>query len=227
MKKTLLIAVAAAMLVALFAACPSAPAPAPTAAPAPAVKAPPFDIIQHKGTTLGIAMPPDWVPAAVEGARAVQKLPEYENDYVVVVDLTGESLEGVQLAADRMNAMTAFSSQVSTRVKDKFAGAQVGDKDKVETYFERVVKTLSETEFSGYTKASDWWVQIRWYSDDAKTQVQKDEYRYLFLFTIPREQLDLQIQKVLDGEGEIEPPKTEDEKKARERVAEALFEDGF
>ena len=125
-----------------------------------------------------------------------------------------------------MNAAAAFSNQVSLRVKEKFAGAQVGDKDKVESYFERVVKTLSETEFSGYTKASDWWVQLRWLADDGKTAL-KDEYRYLFLFTIPREMLDMQIKKVIDGTAELDPPKTEDEKKARERVAEALFEDGF
>ena len=38
---------------------------------------------------------------------------------------------------------------VSTRVMNKFAGAQVGDKDMVETYMEEVAKVLALAEYSG------------------------------------------------------------------------------
>jgi len=201
--------------------CPSAP-PAPP--PAPAVVVPPFEILQHKGTTLGVAMPPAWIEASLQGPKAVEALPGYEGKFVVVVDVTGKDLEGTSLAAQRLNADTEIARFLSIRVKDTFAGAQVGDKDKIETYMERVVKSVSEIQFSGFQKAADWWVQIRWYKPDGKKTWDRDEFRVLQLYTVDKTVLEEQLRKILDGV-EADEPKTPEKERAIEAVQNAFYED--
>jgi len=70
MKRILVIAASLATL--LFAAsCASAPPKAPEIV----TNTPPYDILQHAGTTLGVTQLPPWVTVALQGAKAVEKLP--------------------------------------------------------------------------------------------------------------------------------------------------------
>lgn len=223
MKKLLFAIVLIASVVAL-AGCVQTK-PAPEQAPAPMTSMTPFDILQHKGTVLGVNTPPNWVVAAMEGPKAVEKLPDYKDKYVVVVDVTGKDLEGTRLAAQRLNADTEIARFLSIRVKDAFAGAQVGDKDKIETYMERVVKSVSETRFSGFRLESDWWVQIRWYKPDGKKTFDRDEFRVMQLYTIEKDLLMEQLRKILDSENANEP-KTPEKERAIQAVQSA-FADGF
>lgn len=200
-------------------------ASSPTPPPAPAMAVPPFEILQHKGTTLGVAMPPAWIEASLLGPQEVEKLPGYAGKFVVTVDVTGTSLEGTQLAAQRLNADTEIARYLSIRVKDTFAGAQVGDKDMLETYMERVVKSVSEARFSGFQRAADWWVQIRWYKPDNKKTWDRDEFRVLQLYTVDKAVLNEQLRKFLDGEAAVEP-KTPEKERAIQAVQNAFYE-GF
>jgi len=219
-KKVIAILVILAALVAIVgcASKPAEPTPPPTMAK--------FEILQHKGTTLGVAMPPPWVEAAINGPKVVEKLPDYKDMFVVVVDQTGKDLDGTQLAASRLNADTEIARYLSLRVKDTFAGAQVGDKDKIENYMERCVKSVSDASFSGFQKAADWWVQIRWYKPDPSKKIfDHDEYRVLQLYTINKDSLEAQLQKILSGNAANEP-KTPEKQKAMDLVQQSFF-DGF
>jgi len=219
-KKTIAIAAIVLALVAVV-GCASKP---PTKAPAPVTTAK-FEILQHKGTTLGVMNPPDWVQAAVNGPKDVERLADYKDQYVVIVDVTGKSLDGVQLAAANLNATTEVSRYLSLRVKDTFAGAQVGDKDKIETYMERAVKSVSDATFSGFSKAADWWVQLRWYKPDNTKTFDHDEYRYLALYTIDKAVLKQQLDKILSGAAAAEPM-TPEKQKAIDLVQQSFY-DGF
>jgi predicted small lipoprotein YifL len=213
-----------AVLAALLAVtgCASKPATPP---PAPEVKVPPYEVLQHKGTTLGVTMPPPWIEASLQGPKTVEKLPDFTGKFVVVVDVTGKDLEGTSLAAQRLNADTEIARYLSLRVKDTFAGAQVGDKDKIETYMERCVKSVSEIKFSGFQKAADWWVQIRWYKPDGKKTWDRDEFRVLQLYTVDKTILQTQLDKILTGE-EANEPKTPEKQRAMDMVQQSFF-DGF
>ena len=211
-----------AVVLALFAVigCASKPPTAP-----PPVTLAKFEILQHKGTTLGVAMPPAWVEAAINGPKAVEKLADYKDMFVVVVDVTGQNLDGVNLAASRLNADTEISRYLSIRVKDTFAGAQVGDKDKIETYMERCVKSVSDARVSGFRKATDWWVQLRWDKPDNAKAFDRDEFRLLQLYTVDKNTLEAQLQKILKGEAANEP-KTPEKQRAMDLVQQSFF-DGF
>jgi hypothetical protein len=217
-KNTIIIGALLALLV--LAGCATPPPP-----PAPLPSVAKFEILQHKGTTVGVLAPPAWVEAAINGAKAVEKLPEYKNSFVVVVDVSGGSLEGIQNVASRLNADTEISRYLSLRVKDTFAGAQVGDKDKIETYMERCVKSVSEARFSGITKATDWWVQLRWYKPDNPRAWDHDEFRLLQLYTVDKAVLEEQLRAILAGAAADEP-KTPEKQRAMDLVQQSFF-DGF
>ena len=201
--------------------CASKPAtPTPTATPT--VKAFPPQILEHKGTAFGRDYP-KWMDAALDGPKAVEKLADFANKYIVVVQEEGQDLSGAQLAASRLNAQTTISALVSTRVKDTFAGAQVGDKDKIETYMERAVKSVSEATFTGFAMESDWWAKLQTFTADGKAD--KQVYRVIQVWGIDKDILKKQIEKQLNGAAAAEP-KTPEKQRAMDLVQQSFF-DGF
>ena len=222
MKKILSILV---VFLALFAVvgCASKPA-APAAAPAaaPQVKVYPPQILEHKGTAYGNPQP-KWLEAALDGPKALEKNPDYANMYMVVVESEGQDLTGAQLVASRMDAQTRIAQLISTRVKDTFAGAQVGDKDKIETYIERCVKSASEAKFTGFTELGNTWSKLQTFTSDGKPD--KQVYRVIQIWGIDKNMLQQQIDKVLKGQAAAEP-KTPEKQKAMDLVQQSFFE-GF
>ncbi len=223
MKKALAILVA---LVVLFAAvgCASKPA-TPTGGvtpPAATVKAYPPQILEHKGTSFGRDYP-KWMDAALDGPKAVEKLPDFANKYIVVVQEDGQDLTGVQLAASRLNAQTTIAQLISTRIKDTFAGAQVGDKDKIETYMERCVKSASEARFTGFAMEGEWWAKLQTFTPEGKPD--KQVYRVIQVWGIDKDLLKKQIDAILKSEAAAEP-KTEQKQRAMDMVQQSFYE-GF
>jgi len=217
------------MTVVALAGCGSSAKSKPTAEkqnvqpPAPTVKTYPPQIIEHKGTAFGRDYP-KWMDAALDGPKAVEKLPDFANKYIVVVQEDGADLTGANLAASRLNAQTTVAALISTRVKDTFAGAQVGDKDKIETYMERAVKSVSDATFSGFAMESDWWVKLQSFTSDGKPD--KQFYRVIQIWGIDKDTLQKQIQAVLKNEADKEPAKTPEKQRAMDLVQQSFF-DGF
>jgi hypothetical protein len=121
-------------------------------------------------------------------------------------------------------AATEVARMVQTRVMNKFAGAQVGDKDMVETYMEEVAKILAVAEYAGARKKDDFWIYRQYYDDNGKPD--EKSYTYYMLYTVPKEQIDAAIDRALDAQSQQQKPKTEEEQAARERVKE-LFSEGL
>jgi len=222
-KKIIAALVVVALVLAAFVGCASKPEPAkPFSPPAATVKAYPPQILMHKGTAFAINYP-NWMEPALQGPKYVEKMADFANKYIVVVEQDGQDLTGTQLAAERLNAQTTISALISTRVKDTFAGAQVGDKDKIETYMERCVKSVSEATFSGFTKESDWWAQLQTFTPDGKPD--KQIYRVIAIYGIDKDLLKKQIDNMLK-EAAKEEPKTPEKQRAMDLVQQSFF-DGF
>lgn len=170
-----------------------------------------FRVIRHANSTLGGDIP-DWV---TRDTGALEMDPDFEGMYVFKFMESGESLEGVRTVANNMSAPSEISRLINTRVEQKFAGAQVGDQDFVETYFENVVRTLSQAQISGFRKYGDFWVQLE-YNDGTR------EYEYYTLYVIEEERVDNLIESAISGA----EPDTEEEQTAQERVRE-IFADGI
>jgi hypothetical protein len=178
------------------------------------------DTLDHKNYAFGREVP-EWV--MLEQGE-IEDLPKYQDVYVFKFEESGASLDGVRMWARQFTANSALAQQVQNRVQVKVAGASVGDKNETGGYIEMAVKSLSDATFSNYKEAENYWLKRRHYKQDGS--VDKEDYTYYSLYTIPRKTLDGLIAKAL-GEAEAqEKPKTENEKAARERVK-ALLEEGL
>lgn len=224
MKKSLSALMVALAIIAI-ASCASQPAPSSGPQISETVLTP--DILEHKGTALS-ANVPAWVMAYVEnGPSGIEKLPEYKGKYVIVLDTEGQSKQGTLAAMDNMDAPVQIARYLSTRVQQKFAGAQVGDRDELQEYFENVVKTVSEAKFSGFMGGPDWWVYLQYYKPGAKSKSEVDRraYRVIKIYTIDQSVLQTQLDKYLK-DAATATAKTPEKQRAVDAVQSAFYE-GF
>ncbi len=212
MKRNYYGAIAALIAGVVLAGCASGP----ETNPAEIVDEPGFRIIEHKNSTLGGDIP-DWTTLD-EGALEADS--RFEGQFVFRFEETGGNLQGVKAIADNMRAPSELARLISTRVEQVFAGAEVGDQDFVETYFENVVKTVSETEVNGFRKYGDFWVLKEYQNQDGSAGDR--EYAYYTLYTIDESIVDELVGRAIEG---LEP-ETEEEVSARDRVRQVL-EDEF
>ena len=171
-------------------------------------------VIDHKNKALGGDVP-GWVFASPMDLEEEDK---FADSYVFKVEEDGGSLDGLKAWASGFSVPTEIARFVSTRVKNKFAGAQVGDKDMIETYMENVTKSLAEAQFSGARRRDDYWVK--------KQEGEDKFYTYIMLVTVPKAMIDDAIDRALQDEGAKAQPKTEEEKTARARTRE-IFSEGL
>jgi hypothetical protein len=159
---------------------------------------------------------PEWV--FLEGSE-IEKQGTYKDAYIFKFVQMGQDVDGLRLWVRGFSASSEIARMVSTRVQDTFVGAAAGDKDKLETYLEEVVKSVSAAQYSGAVKASEYWWQIQKATVDGNlSQV----YEYHLLFTVPRAQIDAAIKRALaEADGKAKP-KSEDEQTARDRVKAAM-----
>ena len=198
----------AALAVVLVAGCKS-----PPTSPAE-FEEPTFTIIEYKNMALGAEIP-DWVTKDVGELED-----DFEGEYIFRFEQTGRDLTGVKNIADNMNAPAEVARLVSTQVEQVFAGAQVGDDNFVESYFENVVRTVAEAEINGLRKYGDFWVLKQYY--DERGQATEREYEYYTMYRISQTQVDDLIERAITGLD----TRTEEEQTARERVRQILA-DGF
>jgi hypothetical protein len=166
-------------------------------------------VIDHKNKALGGAAP-DWVFATVEQLDA-----KYKDSYVFRVEAEGKDKDGAMMFLEGMQAPQEIARQVSLRVQNKFVGAQVGDKDKVETYMENVTKTLAQATITGLRMVDNYWVKLQ--------EGKKDPYyRAMALYVVAKEEIDGAIARALDAESQKTKPASEEEKVAREKVTEVF-----
>ena len=170
-------------------------------------------IVDHKTKDFGGNVP-RWV---TKTPMQLQTEDMYKDYFIFIEDQLGKDLDGIKIWATNFSINSNITRMVANRVESRFAGAAVGDKDMVETYMENVVKSVSAATFSRVVIEDEFWI---------KKQSKKSgevEFRYLFLVTVPRAEIDEAIRRIFSDADNANKPKTEEEKVARERVRE-IFE---
>ncbi|WP_314847866.1 hypothetical protein [Treponema lecithinolyticum] len=157
------------------------------------------EVLEHKGSALGIDELPVWVQTYIQkGITGLEKLNDYKNVYCFVAETTASNVDAGQAWVNGFNMPQTIARTVSTRVDALFSGASSGGTDgSYATYFENVVKTASNIEYSGARKINNWWVLLRRYEPNSKTKY-ADEYRVYVFYTIDRDSLDRQVLSVID-----------------------------
>jgi len=183
-------------------------------------------LLEDKGTAYGVKTP-RWVETAIiGGAKDVEKMSDYKDFVVFIAQFEAQNLQSAQLLAERMQAQTELASYLSTRVKDAFKGANVADADSKNfgVYGERFVASVSEAQYSGFRKDTDWWVKVQTFN--AENKPDKQVYRVIQLWTISKEMLQKQFDMMLKQVEASEPP-TPETKRAMDLVQNTVAKDFF
>ncbi|AEE16207.1 hypothetical protein [Treponema brennaborense] len=185
------------------------------------------EVVEHKGTALGITQLPIWVETYITtGILGLEKLPDYTGSYCFVGEQIGTNLNAVQTWASSFNVSREIATTVSSRVDALFTGAASGSPEgKYGTYFENVVKAAANANFSGARKINDWWVLVRRYDTDVKKKF-TDEYRVYVLYTIEKDVLDQQVMSMIDKVAS-DSSVTDEQKSAINNVKKIMESEGF
>lgn len=167
----------------------------------------------------GARQTPDWVflePNEMEGNG------QYTDVYLFKFVQQGKDIDGLRVWVNGFSAASEISRMVSTRVQDKFVGAAAGDKDKLETYMEDTVKSVSDAQYSGARKVADYWWEIQKANADGTID---QVYEYYLLYAVPKTQIDQAISRALSTADQTQPA-SQDEQTARDRVK-AVMQQGL
>ena len=186
------------------------------------------EVLEHKGTALGINELPVWVETYVStGVTGLEKLSDYQGSYCFVGEETGTNLDAVQTWAATFDVSREIAAAVASRVESLFTGAASGSPDgDYGTYFENIVKASSNANYSGARKINDWWILIRRYDPDAKKRY-TDEYRVFVLYTIEKDILDDQILNMIDKVASETVGTTDAQQTAINNVKTIMKNEGF
>lgn len=184
-------------------------------------------VLEHKGTALAINELPIWVETYIQkGIPALEKMPDFTEDYCFVAEESGSNLNAVQAWVEGFNMPQLIARNISTRVEATFSGAASGSTDGAYgTYFEDVVKACSDITYSGARKQNDWWVLVRRF-DEKTSKKYVDEYRSYILYTIEKDLLDIQVLDVIEDTAKASDL-TEDQNAAVNKVKQLVQSEGL
>ena len=214
MKRIITAALTLAIVAFVFVACPSTPK-----IDKPAVskenKVVVIDDIYHNTRPT-----PEWIFLE---PKEIERQGTYRDSYIFKFVNQGQDVDGLRIWTRGFSASSELARMVSTRVQDTFVGAAAGDKDKLETYLEEVVKSISAAQYSGAERSGEYWWQIQKADVSGNlTQV----YEYYLLYTVPKAQIDQAIKRAIaEADGKAKPVSA-DELTARDRVK-AVMEGGL
>lgn len=173
------------------------------------------ELINHQNRDLDGKVPA-WV--TMDQGR-IEDLPEFK-DYVVFKESqTGRDLNALKIWTEDFAVASQISRLISNRIQTKFAGAMVGTVDGADGYFEKIVKSLSEANVAGWRREATYWVLRRYKSTDGS--VAREEYEYFVLIKVPVTEINKAVARAFDAN----PPKSENEIRARDKVKEIMDSD--
>jgi hypothetical protein len=110
-----------------------------------------IELIEHKGSALGINQLPVWVQVYVEkGIPGLEALADFDGQYCFVGEQSGANLNALTTWVSNYNVARDVASSVSNSVNAKFVGSETGSPQaNYGSYFETVVTTTSNATYSG------------------------------------------------------------------------------
>ncbi len=209
MKRTLILAVLAVVMIVSVIGCASGPDRLPTR----------VEERDNKGNAIGVPTP-EWIKLYVgSGISALQAQPQYKDMYCIVGEETGVNLQFVLAWADNFSAQQRIGAMLRTNIVsayqakvDAAASSSGGANTAVEAsgsynqQIDNVINAVVNVAYSGAQRENDWWVLRRTYDPDQEG-VYNDAYTAYVLYTIPKSQLDQQIssalQRAVDSDSEL------------------------
>jgi hypothetical protein len=153
------------------------------------------ELIEHKGTSLGIIEVPQWLVVSTNGTAAqVEALPEFKDQYVYIPTEHGPALQPLTTWLGQFNVPQAFGAMILTRVASVFKaneGKLPGDPDSQRKYH-NAINTLVSVSYSGAQKQGDWFTHER-LTERGRGKESYERYTVYAIYSIPKKQLNQQI----------------------------------
>ena len=149
-------------------------------------------VIDWQGSEFGKDIP-EWVEYVSENDYArLSQLPEMEDKIPFAVTGTGQDRDLLKIWVNTNDAQAELSKLIKTNVTTSAHAALSGNKDApgVKKLTESITTIFSNTQFSGFSKARDFWTKVQ--IPEGGT-----EYRYYILYSIEKENLSYQIDVAL------------------------------
>lgn len=160
----------------------------------------PTEIIEHKGTTWGVAQP-EWVSLVLSTPNQKQLQKSLGiNKHVWVVTKSGSDLDFIRTWADQVEARAEIGSSIRQGIADFVGARMTGDKSDVDETIERYSARASAINVSGLNKETDWWVKGISKSD--KKNELEPKYTYIVVFSIDEDFYSKQIKKAFADEND-------------------------
>jgi hypothetical protein len=166
----------------------------------------PVKIIDHQYR--GLKDVPDWVTM---DQGNIEKMADFKDYFVFKEFVQGKDLNAVKQWAQNFIVDDQISRLVSNRVQSKFAGAMVGTVDGADTYFEKIVKSMTDAKISGTRRHGEYWIQRRYTNPDGSN---KDVFEYYILIKVPEGEVKKAVARAFD----TNPPQSANEKRASDSV---------
>jgi hypothetical protein len=184
-----------------------------------------WEVLDHKTKATGQDVP-EWVTRFIsDGLPGVEEMSDYQDKYVFIGEDTGTNLNALRQWTTGFTVAQDFSRLVSIRVQARLTGAAAGSPDDVfGRYFENLVRTTSDTVYSGARKESDFWLFKRYFQADGTT-VDREVFDFYILVTIDKELLQGQINDILNRV-QMDVASTKGQTSAIDRIKQTFYE-GF
>jgi hypothetical protein len=151
----------------------------------------PAKAIEHKESATGGKIPA-WVLMEPE---QISQLPEHLGSLVFIYQKDAEDLESLLAWARGFPAALEVAGAVTDRMTARYTQGVYARKDLVAEYVAGAAKIVSAAEYAGMLRRGDFWLHLQMYDDKGKPA--QRVYRYLLVYTVPRQQVAAAIQRAL------------------------------
>jgi hypothetical protein len=159
-----------------------------------------------------------------QGIPGLEAMAGYEDRYLFVEVNSGTNLKALEQWRSGFSVSQDFAQMVSSRVRSRLIDA-AGNPDRIYgRYFEGLIKTISDSNYSGVRRETDFWLFKRYFAEDGET-IDREVYEYYILVSINKSILEEQIDLIL-RQVQIQTDSTREQTAAIERLRENFYE-GF
>jgi hypothetical protein len=158
-----------------------------------------------------------------DGARAVEVLPPYRNQYVFVKEVSGANKTALRQWADNFSTARDFPRMAAWRAQKRLElNLNTYPDNEYGVFFENVVKAFSDARYTSVEKVDDFWFEKHIRAGEGG--VDRMEYHFLILTNAQKREFALQVNAIL-ADIPLEPPPSNNQIDAINRVRSSFFTD--
>jgi hypothetical protein len=168
---------------------------------------------------------PEWVKVYDNGSiQEVEKLSEYQNNYIFVAENRGTSFNALQQWVSNFKLTQDLGPLIASRIQTRLTRNLTNYPDnEYGGFFEALMKAAFDASYAGAVQEADYWIQRQYYQRDGVT-VDRKEYVFLILISINKSVLKFQLDFLLN-DTKVSTALTRDQNAAINRIKTNFYQE--